>query len=195
MTDTTPAWTRIHTLWPQFLALKESTAPPSDGMPRASSDPSHRAVLNMNILVLEIEITDLVSRHAQLHRKRGGTATTLHQLIHENYPANAPIPERQAWEQFGSDILEEIESLLQLRPHPWTQHKLDLLAEYPERFNLNQAQTLIALAALGQKMPQQTLQSRVQAGKYNRDNEGRLNLGDVLATPYTPHKDRHTKVL
>lgn len=184
MTNTTPAWTRIHALWPQFLTLKTSTAPPSDGMPRASSDPSHRAVLNLNILVLETETTDLVSRHAQLHRKRGGTATTLGQLIHENYPANAPIPERQAWEQFGSDILEEVESLLELRPRPWTQHKLDLLAEYPEQFQLTQTQTLIALAMLGKPMNDHTvLVKRIQRGTHALDENGRLNLADVLNQP------------
>lgn len=190
----TPAWTRIHQLWPQFLTLKTSTTPTNDGMPRASSDPSQQAVLNLNILVLEIEITDRVDTHLRFNRKRGGKATTLTELIHEHYPETAPTPEQHVWETAGSDFLEEIESLLGHKPRPWTQHKLDLLAEYPDRFQLTQAQTLIALAALDRYMPRKTLESRILAGTHQPDEHGRLNLADVVATPYTPHRDRHANI-
>ena len=189
----TPAWTRIHALWPQFLTLKTSTAPPSDGMPRASSDPSHRAVLNMNILVLEIEIEDFVNRHCHGARMRGQEVYNIEDLLSIDFPENQPPNVQQSWWTNGADFLEEIESLLGHKPRPWTQHKLDLLAEYPDRFQLTQAQTLIALAALGQPMNKQTLSMRVKNGIHTTDQNGHLNLAEVLATP--TRKYQHAEVL
>lgn len=188
-----PAWTRIHQLWPQFLTLKTSTTPTNDGMPRASSDPSHLAVLNMNILVLEIEIEDFVNRHCQGARMRGQEVYNIEDLLSINFPENQPTNVQQSWWTNGTDFLEEIQSLLGHKPRPWTQHKLDLLAEYPDRFQLTQAQTLIALAALGQPMNQPTLSMRVKNGIHTPDHNGRLNLGEVLATP--PRKYQHAEVL
>lgn len=187
------SWHYIAEKWLAFQSMKISSGDVSDGQPRSKSNPSEQCVLNLNVVVLEIEILDMIKRHCLAVRRRGGKANNLGGLLKEFYPHGAPQPERQAWETYGADFLEEIDMLLGNKPRPWTQHKLDLLAEYPERFNFTQAQTLIVLAGIGIDMPQQTLQSRVKNGTITTQDTGRINLGDVLATPYTPHKTRHAQ--
>ena len=132
----------------------------------------------------------MINRHCAIVRNRGSKARDLGGLLAEYYPLGAPAPERQAWEQFGSDFLEEIEMLLKERPRPWTQHKLDLIAEHPDSFNLTQAQTLIVLAGIDSPMKQPTLNKRISRGQLTPDEHGRINLAHVLNEPvrdYTTH--------
>lgn len=110
-------------------------------------------------MVLEVEILDMIQRHCTLVRNRGGKATNLGQLLAEYYPLGAPTMERQAWEQFGADFLEEIQMLLKEKPRPWTKHKLNLLAEYPDQFTLNTPTTWAALTLLGYQLTDRTMRN------------------------------------
>lgn len=186
---TKTSWHLIAEKWPLLQTLKTSSGQASDGLPRGKSDPATASLINLSIVVLEAEILDMIQRHCALVRKRGGKAANLGGLLKELYPIGAPNPERQAWESFGADFLEEIQQLLKEKPRPWTKHKLDLIAEYPDRFNLTQAQTLIVCAGLDIPLKQSTLSRRISRGQLTT-NQGRINLADVLNEPvrqYTTH--------
>lgn len=184
------SWHYIAEKWPLLQTLKTSSGQASDGQPRGKSDPATASILNLNVLVLEAEILDMIQRHCALVRKRGGTATNLGQLLAEYYPLGAPQPERNAWEQFGSEFLDEMQELLKEKPTAWTKHKLDFIAEFPQHFNLTQAQTLIVCAGLDIPLKQQTLSARIKRGTLPTNEHGRINLAHVLNEPVRDYTTR-----
>lgn len=181
---TKTSWHLIAEKWPLLQTLKTSSGQASDGQPRGKSDPATASIINLSIVVLEVEILDMIQRHCAIVRARGGKATNLGGLLKELYPIGAPNPERQAWESFGSDFLEEIQQLLKEKPRPITQHKIDMLKEYPNQFTLNTPTTWAALTLLGYNIADRTMRN------YAKDLGPNYTLAQAINR--VENKGRHT---